>query len=90
MTSLIILSTFGVLLQQTTAGTSESSVRVAEKAAKYVMEQAIPENGGYKWNTTWPNVAGSYDRPTEVAHIGMFFIKLHEETGNIRTLVRGV
>jgi rhamnogalacturonyl hydrolase YesR len=55
-----------------------SSVDVAEKAAVYVANQAVFENGGCKWLVY--DASGSWERPSDVAKIGLFFASLYQST----------
>ena len=55
-------------------------LEVAEKAAVYVISQAISECGGYKW--LYYDSTGGYDRPAHMARIGTFLVALYEKTGN--------
>jgi len=80
---LLCLSTFSVFAPRVKAGPDETPVEVAQKAATWIMSQAVPEAGGYKWafqsshylfyesNVQW----GS-------AGFGKFFLALYEATGN--------
>jgi len=69
---LVVLSTFSMLAPQTKAEPDDTPLEVAEKAACYVTSQAVPENGGCKWN----------DRPGDAALVGEFLVLLHEKTGS--------
>jgi len=57
----------------------QQPVNIAEKAAVYVISQAISEYGGYKWLIY--DTSGSWERPPEVAKIGIFFASLYQATG---------
>jgi rhamnogalacturonyl hydrolase YesR len=69
---ILCLSTFSMIALQTKAEPDETPLEVAEKAACYVIGQAVPENGGCKWS----------DRTDDVARVGDFLVLLHEKTGN--------
>jgi len=55
-----------------------SPVDIAEKAALYVANMAIFENGGWKWLVY--DASGSWERPSDVAKIGLFFASLYQST----------
>jgi rhamnogalacturonyl hydrolase YesR len=61
-----------------------SPLEVAERAASYVISQAIAEGGGYKWR--FQSSYGLIAYETQVlwgsAGVGLFFLKLYERTGN--------
>jgi rhamnogalacturonyl hydrolase YesR len=81
MILLVVLSTFLIFTPQTKAELDETPLEVAEKAAVWIVDEAIPESGGYKWPIYWSN-GQIYDRPEDMSHIGMFFIELYEQTEN--------
>ena len=81
MILLSILSTSAIVAMPKTGGASETPLDVAEKAAAYVISQAIPECGGYKWPTPLPGGV-TYDRPAQVAEIGIFLLESYNQTGN--------
>ena len=67
---------------QVNASIAETPLEVAEKAACYVISQAIAEYGGYKW--LYYDPTGAWERPGmhSVAGIGTFLATLYEITGN--------
>lgn len=80
---LIVLSTFWILAPQTKSEPHETPLYVAEKAAAYVISQAMPENGGYKW--PYPQDGYVFNRAdirAGAAGIGYFLLSLYEKTGN--------
>lgn len=76
-----LLSTFTL---QTGGQPDETPVQVAEKAAVWVISQAISEDGGYKWQ--WVGSRGLIAYQSNVqwgsAGFGKFFLRLYETTGN--------
>jgi rhamnogalacturonyl hydrolase YesR len=77
---LTVLSMLLVLAPQGKAGSSETPLQVAEKAATWVISQAENGNPGYKWKG-W----GGFYNPTfcwGAAGVGTFLLGLYERTGN--------
>jgi len=96
---LIALSFIGIILVATVSwlsvriqggtfaqGQATLPLEVAEKAATWIISNATPDSGGYKWPTIWPAPTGAiyncgiYDSGT--AGVGIFLLELYDRTGN--------
>jgi rhamnogalacturonyl hydrolase YesR len=81
---LILLLIIQIFVAQTKSEPTETPLQVAEKAGTWVVTQAIPECGGYKWE--WGGARGLIAYQSIVtcgaAGVGTFFLKLYEKTGN--------
>lgn len=66
------------------AQSPETPLEIAEKAASWVMDEAIPEAGGYKWPffTSGGKLYYQSDIDWGAAGFGMFFLSLYEKTHN--------
>ncbi len=84
MVALIVLSIFSILSPHTKAEPDDTPLDVAEKAAVWVMDEAIPEAAGYKWKFYTCHETLFYRRDVTygAAGIGAFLLLLHEKTGN--------
>jgi len=84
MISLIVLSTFLIFTRQAKPEPDETPLEVAEKAAAYVINQALAENGGYRWEH-WDWEGNMFYKTViheGAAGIGAFLLSLYEKTEN--------
>ena len=76
---LIDSPSFSFLNVLTSTNINEKTIYTAEKAAAYVINNAVAEDGRFKWLIY--DTYGSWERPSEVAKIGIFFASLYQATG---------
>lgn len=84
MILLTILSTSAIFAPHVKAEPNETAPEVAEKAATWILSQAIPEAGGYKWEfkSYWGRTFYESNVQWGSAGFGKFFLALYETTGN--------
>jgi len=79
---LLCFSSFSILTPRTKSEPSETPLEVAEKAACFMISQAIPEDGGYKWEhySSGGNLYYQACVTYGAAGIGTFLLLLYEKT----------
>lgn len=83
LVSLIVLSAFSIFAPHAKAEPDGNPLDVAEKAAVWIMDEAIPEGNGYKWEHYGARGGLFYQSSVSsgAAGMGMFFLALYERTG---------